>query len=100
LRNIAGRIRGDKDFVSIGKYEGSGTNDIHVAQFRQLLSSAGIDEVKITRSAQKRKDRISRWTLGLFDSILADEFIIVGRKIPPPVKRRDEKALRTSKFIL
>jgi hypothetical protein len=100
LRSIIGRLRGGEEFVSIGEYEQSGTNDIRVDKFRQLLSYVGIDEIRIAPVVPERKQKASRWTLGLFDSILGDEFVVVGRKALSPVMRHDEEAFRASTVVL
>jgi 2-polyprenyl-3-methyl-5-hydroxy-6-metoxy-1,4-benzoquinol methylase len=86
-RIALGRLRGDKVLSVIGRYEQSGTHDTSPAVLKRWLASAGIEALQVKFHIPETRRRISRWMLGCFDRLLADELLVVGRRRPFPPAR-------------
>ena len=79
-KNVLGKLRGDRVFQPIGNYEDSGTHDIRAAALRRWLAAAGLQMTKRIYLLSNSKQKLSRPLLGIADSLLAEEILVVGRK--------------------
>jgi len=82
LKNVLGKLRGEKVFRPIGNFEESGTHDVKVSVLRKWLSAAKVHLTKTSYIVSEPKRKVSRLALGVADPLLANEILFVGRKAP------------------
>jgi 2-polyprenyl-3-methyl-5-hydroxy-6-metoxy-1,4-benzoquinol methylase len=80
LRNVLGKLRGEKVFLPIGNFPESGTNDVKVSVLRKWLSAAKVHLTKTSYIVSESRKKVSRLALGVADPLLANEILFVGRK--------------------
>jgi 2-polyprenyl-3-methyl-5-hydroxy-6-metoxy-1,4-benzoquinol methylase len=80
IKNVLGKLRGDAVFRPIGNYEESGTREIRVSALRHWLAANNVHVSKRTYLLSGYKQKVSRLALGVAESFLANEILVVGRK--------------------
>jgi hypothetical protein len=73
------RIRRDKHVKGLGSYRNAGVHVTSRRIVREWFEMAGLSVEGITNVLTPRLQKASLWTLGLADSLLAIELIVVSR---------------------
>jgi 2-polyprenyl-3-methyl-5-hydroxy-6-metoxy-1,4-benzoquinol methylase len=80
IKNIIGKLRRQEAILDLGQYETSGTRHLSVATLRKWFAGLSIDVIKTKYVLAEGKRALSRRALGVADSLLAEETVVVGRR--------------------
>ncbi len=75
------RFRHDKDLESLGNYQQSRVHQTTHRVVRDWFQRCGLAVEKVVDTIPRRAQQVDRLSLGLAHSLLASEFVMVGRKV-------------------